>query len=229
MTKTIIISGATGNLGKEVVNTLKENKFQFSLAVDAQNADWFASMPATRSEVVELLDEKAAEIFVKNTLNEYGGIDAGIFLAGGFAEGNILDSSDADILRMLDLNFLTAFHLVKPMLRIFQKQAVGQFIFVGARPALIPSIGKEYFAYALSKRLLFELADMINADTSFPDITAAVVVPSTMDTPGTRASMPEADFSKWVSTKHVAENIHFLLSDAGRNLREAVFKIYNQS
>ncbi len=229
MKKTILISGASGNLGKDVVNVLHNESHHLSLCVDAHLANLYDNLQDTQSAVVNLLDEAAVEQFVDTAVSKNNTIDAAVMLVGAYTHGAILETTDADIKKMMELNFLTAFHLVKPLLRQFQKQGFGQFVFVGAKAAIIPVIGADNFAYALSKQMLFQLAEMINADAAYPNITAAVIVPSTMDTAATRAAAPNADFSKWVTTKHVAENIKFLLSEAGSNLKETVLKIYNHS
>jgi NAD(P)-dependent dehydrogenase (short-subunit alcohol dehydrogenase family) len=44
-------------------------------------------------------------------------------------------------------------------------------------------------------------------------ITVNAVLPSTMDTPGNRQAMPDADRSEWVSTDAVAEVIAYLASE----------------
>jgi len=40
------------------------------------------------------------------------------------------------------------------------------------------------------------------------------VLPSTMDTPGNRRAMPDADRSTWVSTEAVADVIAYLASES---------------
>ncbi|NJO02038.1 MAG: hypothetical protein HC880_10395 [Bacteroidia bacterium] len=44
-------------------------------------------------------------------------------------------------------------------------------------------------------------------------VKKALWVPSTLDTPRNRESIPQADFSKWVSLDAVADTIHFLWSE----------------
>ena len=41
-------------------------------------------------------------------------------------------------------------------------------------------------------------------------LTANVVLPGTMDTPANRKAMPDADFSKWVQPKDVADLVLWL-------------------
>jgi NAD(P)-dependent dehydrogenase (short-subunit alcohol dehydrogenase family) len=47
-----------------------------------------------------------------------------------------------------------------------------------------------------------------------------------MDTPANRASIPNADFSKWVQPAHVAALVTWLVSDAGKDVNGAVIPVY---
>ncbi|HMG83274.1 MAG TPA: SDR family NAD(P)-dependent oxidoreductase [Ferruginibacter sp.] len=227
--KNIIISGAAGGLGRDVVKKLSNSGYALSLIVDEKSINLFNDLPDQFSEAVDLLDEKAAAAFVQKAITTKGGIYAAVLLVGGYAPGDLENATDADIRKMVDLNFITAFHVVKPLLAYFEKQGAGQIILVGSKAALVASEGAKSFAYALSKSMVISLADMINANKKYPKITASVIVPSTMDTPLNRKEMPDADFTKWVPTKDVAETIDFILGTAGSNLRHTVLKIYNES
>jgi NAD(P)-dependent dehydrogenase (short-subunit alcohol dehydrogenase family) len=96
---------------------------------------------------------------------------------------------------MMTMNFATAFHLVKPLMKYFEAVGGGQFIFIGARPALVAEAGAGSFAYTLSKALIFQMAEIINAEGKSKNIRATVIVPSIIDTPDNRSAMPGADFS----------------------------------
>jgi NAD(P)-dependent dehydrogenase (short-subunit alcohol dehydrogenase family) len=51
------------------------------------------------------------------------------------------------------------------------------------------------------------------------------VLPSTIDTPANRASMPRADFAKWVTAHELAEVILFLASDAASGVTGALIPV----
>jgi 3-oxoacyl-[acyl-carrier protein] reductase len=56
-------------------------------------------------------------------------------------------------------------------------------------------------------------------------ITVNAVLPSTIDTAANRASMPDADFSKWVRPEELAEVILFLASDAASAVTGALLPV----
>jgi NAD(P)-dependent dehydrogenase (short-subunit alcohol dehydrogenase family) len=57
-------------------------------------------------------------------------------------------------------------------------------------------------------------------------VTANVILPSVIDTPTNRASMPKADPSKWLPTERIATTVRFLCSDAARSINGARLPVY---
>ncbi|MEA2910519.1 MAG: hypothetical protein QOJ15_2600, partial [Bradyrhizobium sp.] len=51
------------------------------------------------------------------------------------------------------------------------------------------------------------------------------VLPSIIDTPANRASMPKADFAKWVTPQELANVILFLASDAASAVTGALLPV----
>jgi NAD(P)-dependent dehydrogenase (short-subunit alcohol dehydrogenase family) len=56
-----------------------------------------------------------------------------------------------------------------------------------------------------------------------------VILPSTIDTPQNRASMPSADPTRWVTPDSIADVVTFLLSDASRDISGAVIPVYGNA
>ncbi|MGN7886864.1 SDR family NAD(P)-dependent oxidoreductase [Dyadobacter sp. 22481] len=229
MPKQIIVSGATGNLGKDVVKKLTALGYGLHINVREGKTDAYADNANVSNYLADLSNAQQAGHFVAEAIINAGKIEAGVLLAGGFAMAKLTDTSDADIEQMLTMNFKTAFHLVKPLMKHFEANGGGQFIFIGARPALVPEAGTGSFAYALAKSLVFQMAELINAEGKSKNITATVIVPSIIDTPDNRAAMPNSDFSKWIPATDMAEGIAFVLSDTGKKLRQTVLKLYNEA
>ncbi|HET9582613.1 MAG TPA: SDR family oxidoreductase, partial [Bradyrhizobium sp.] len=87
----------------------------------------------------------------------------------------------------------------------------GRIVNIGAMGALQASAGMG--AYAASKAGLHRLTEALAAENK-GKITVNAVLPSIIDTAANRASMPKADFTKWVKPKELADVILFLASDA---------------
>jgi NAD(P)-dependent dehydrogenase (short-subunit alcohol dehydrogenase family) len=84
-------------------------------------------------------------------------------------------------------------------------------------------------AYTLAKSLLFKFAELLNQDAKGKNVTATVIVPSTIDTPANRNSMPNANPSNWVKPQEIAGILEFIVSEQASSLREPVLKIYNNA
>lgn len=230
MSKTVLITGATGNLGRAVLQRFQQEGYRMLATLSSgPPPDYFAEL-GVESRKVDLTDEEAVQLFAQEAIENHPDLDAAVMLVGGFAAGRIEETTGAEIDKMIALNFKTAFFLTRPLLQHFTgRPGGGRFIFVGTRPALNPAEGKNLFAYALSKSLVFRLAECVNEAGKGKKVAATVVVPSTIDTPANRNAMPKADFSRWVKAEHLADSITFALSNAGGQLRESVLKMYNEA
>jgi len=226
----LIITGANGNLGLTVVNRLLKDGYHLLAASGQVGAGTLPEDKNLFITEVDLLNEDAAQKFVETACQKNPDMQAAILLVGGFAMGKLIETKKADLDKMIALNFYTAFHIVRPLLAHFLgKNQGGQFILVGSRPGLNAADGKDFFAYSLSKAMIFKLAEFINAEGKDKGVTATVIVPSTINTEANRKAMPNADFSKWVPAENIADAIAFSLSETGKMLRENVIKIYNRS
>lgn len=206
---TIIVTGAAGNLGKAVVKLFLKNTFHVSGCISLQdsNLDIYKTKLDTYS--LDLTDSSACENLVHTIFQRQKTIDAAILTVGGFTSGNIEKVTKSDFEKMFALNFVTAFNIVQPVFKQMKTQSTGgKIILIGSDPGKDGSKAKGSVAYGFSKSLLFRLAELINAEGKNKNISAHVIVPTTMDTPENRAAMPDADFSKWTTPEIIAEEIY---------------------
>jgi NAD(P)-dependent dehydrogenase (short-subunit alcohol dehydrogenase family) len=228
--KTVIITGANGNLGTATVKKFLDEGYSV-IAVDAKNdhLEFASGNKNFEFRSVDLTNESVTQDFVNDVIAKHGKVDAALLLVGGFAIGNVSATAGADIQEQFSLNFETAFFVARPLVKHMQQNGYGCLIFIGARPALNASQGKDLVAYALSKSLLFKLADFINEENKGTNIVASVVVPSTIDTAINRKSMPDANSENWVKPQQLADVLEFICSEKGLPLREPVYKVYNNA
>ena len=228
--KTVIITGANGNLGSAVTKTFIEKGYRVVATVMAEAM--MADLPLHQHlevQVVNLADEAATAAFIQSVITKYTTVDAALMLVGGFAMGNITATATADIQQQIALNFETTYHVARPLFRHMMETGNGRLVFIGARPALEASHGKNLVAYGLSKSLLFKLAEYLNEEAQGKNITATVVAPSTLDTALNRKNMPDVDPSVWVRPANLAEILEFVVSEKAATLRESVLKVYNNA
>lgn len=227
--RTILITGASGNLGAEVIRSLHQR--QYTLLATTGSAPLAAELTemVKVARQVNLTDESESSTFLHDMIQNHPDLDTAVLLVGGFALGSFVETDGAAIDKQIALNFKTAYNVVRPLISHFEKMKGGQFVLIGARPALEAGAGKNAIAYTLSKALVVQLSGLINAWGKGKHIHSTVIVPSTIDTESNRKSMPDADPAKWVKAEDLAETIAFVVSNPGSNLRDSVLKVYNEA
>ena len=230
MQKVVLVTGAAGNLGKAVSDKMIGNGYHVTGIVSPRTPSEFVHSTNMEIFQADLGDESSIREILQRIFDKYPVIDGAVLTAGGFSMGNLRKTGKNELDKMFRKNFESAYFTAREVFQKMEEQGTGgRIFFIGAKPALIPSAGKKSIAYSLSKSLLFGLSDLINEEGNKKDIHSTVIVPSIIDSPANRESMPDADFSKWVTPEVIAENISFLLSDAGRSQRQPVIRIFGES
>jgi len=228
--KTAIVTGASGNMGHAVVKKFIDQGFKV-IGTVIPNDPVAMHFPADKFEkiVVDLMSEEASQQFIDTILSTHKTIDAAILTVGGFAMGKIADTKTSDILKQYKLNFETAYNVARPVFTQMLKQNSGRIFLIGSKPGLDHRNGKGMVAYGLAKSLIFRLAELMNDESKGTGVVTSVVVPSTIDTPQNRQSMPDAKFDTWVKPEAIADILYFHCSPEASALREPVIKIYNNA
>jgi NAD(P)-dependent dehydrogenase (short-subunit alcohol dehydrogenase family) len=227
MKKVVIVTGAAGHLGQAVVDRLAREDVQLVAVVSPRKAAESLG-PHVETVALDATDEGAARTLVESVKKKHGGLHGLVATIGGFHAGGMKDTGLEEFEKMIRLNFYTAYAFARPALEAMQG-AGGRMVFIGTRPALVPAEGRNAIAYALSKSLVFGLADSLNAGTNRHGVVASVLVPGTIDTPDNRKSMPEADFAKWIPPGALADMAWELVSGRHEAWREPVVKFYGDT
>jgi NAD(P)-dependent dehydrogenase (short-subunit alcohol dehydrogenase family) len=227
---TVLISGASGNMGQAMVAKFLGEGFRVTGIVPPNDKiKMDISDPELTLSTVDLSNEPDTGKAIQELIHTNGSIDAAILTVGGFAMGDIAATSGEDISRQYQLNFLTAYHVVRPLFLHMMTIGRGKIFLVGSRPGMEMKTGKGMTAYALAKSLIFRLAELLNEEARGTDIVTTVIVPSTIDTPQNRAAMPDANFTQWVSPAAIAEAVYFYCTDQAAAIREPVIKLFSRS
>jgi NAD(P)-dependent dehydrogenase (short-subunit alcohol dehydrogenase family) len=137
--------------------------------------------------------------------------------------GKVSDTDPALWQRMLTLNLTSAFLLSRTVLPQMAERRSGRIIHIAARAALDPFPGAA--AYLVAKSALISLIRILALELAGSGVTVNGVLPTTIDTPANRKSMPEADPAAWVKPESIAQLLVFLASDAAQGLNGALIPI----
>jgi NAD(P)-dependent dehydrogenase (short-subunit alcohol dehydrogenase family) len=219
--KVVVVTGASGALGRVVAEA--------ALARGARVAgvDHAASqIPQTENRIelggVDLSDAAQAKKAIDTVAAHFGRLDALVNIAGGFAFETVAEGDPKTWQHLYSLNVLTALNASRSALGHLAGSGAGRIVNVGAMGAL--QAGSGMGAYAASKAGVHRLTEALAAEWK-GKITVNAVLPSTIDTPANRASMPRADFEKWVKPQELAEVILFLVSSAASGINGALIPV----
>ena len=219
--KVVLVTGALGALGRVVAEAAIARGAKVA-GVDHAPSNAPATPDRLEFGGVDLSDPAQARRAIDAAATHFGKLDALINIAGGFAFETVADGEEKTWQRMYALNVLTALNASRAALAHLAASGSGRIINVGAMGALHAGAGMG--AYAASKAGVHRLTEALAAEWK-GKITVNAVLPSTIDTEANRASMPKADFSKWVRPQELAEVILFLASDAASAVTGALIPV----
>ena len=224
--RTALVTGANGGLGRHVTKSLLDAGLAVvGLAPKIQPHDFdhphFTALPTTLDSFA------AAKQAVDTILAHFGKIDVLAHLVGGFAGGQtVVDTDDATLQRMFNMNLNSAFHILRAVLPPMRQAGSGRIIAIGSRAVENP--GPSVGAYSASKAALVSLIRTVAIENKDAGITANVILPGTIDTPANRRDMPGADTSQWVQPASLASLITWLCGDGGKDVTGAAIPVYGQ-
>jgi NAD(P)-dependent dehydrogenase (short-subunit alcohol dehydrogenase family) len=206
----VVVTGGLGVLGRAVGQQLQA---QGAAVVLMDKADGAA--PAGVAALiggVDLADGDTTTHAMRQAAGRLGGgLDALVNIAGGFTwetlEGGTLDTWD----RMYTMNLRTAVAASRAALPWLKASPRGSIVNVSALGSVKAAAGMG--AYAASKSGVARLTEALAEEHKATGLRVNAVLPSILDTAANRASMPDADTSRWVQPAQLAAVIGFLISD----------------
>jgi NAD(P)-dependent dehydrogenase (short-subunit alcohol dehydrogenase family) len=229
--RTVIVTGAAGNLGKAVAAAFAEQGANLVL-VDLKREGLIAAFGAETAERMfapaNLLEMAGATAVVQDALARYGRVDVLCNIAGGFRMGETVhETSDENWNFLFDINTRTLLHAVRAVVPHMIAAGGGKIVNIGAFAAQkgVAQMG----AYTASKGTVIRMTEAMAAELREKNINVNCVLPTIIDTPDNRAAMPKADPAKWVAPSDLANVIVFLASDAARAVHGAAVPVTSLS
>ena len=225
--RTVIITGAAGNLGRCVARSFLAVGANLVL-VDLHRTsleDAFGAEDERRLFApTNLLEQEQVNRAVTAAIGRYGRIDVLCNLAGGFRMGETVhETADTNWDFLFDINARTLLHAVRAAVPRMIEGGGGKIVNVGAFSAQrgLARMG----AYCAAKDAVIRLTEAMAAELRKKNINVNCVLPTMIDTPENRVAMPDADPSRWVAPEDLANVIAFLASDAARAIHGATLPV----
>ena len=233
MARTAIVTGGTGGLGTAVVGRLIDDDWRVVVP-------WVIEQELDRVRLREELDLVQADLFEPAavahvirtaTAQRDAPLRGLVNLVGGFSvSGRVHETPVDEFEQQFRLNLRGTYLMIQaavPKMLANDPPDRGSIVCVGTRAVLQPFKGAA--GYIASKAAVIALAQAVAAEYKDDLIRCNVILPSVIDTPANRASMPKADHEKWVQPEQIAGEIAHLLSPDSEPVNGAAIPVYGRA
>jgi len=230
MDRTALVTGGTGGLGTAVVSRLLAGGWRVVVP-------WIAERELERLEPVPGLVLTRADLFDPKEVAGVVAVAAGerdaplrgvVNLVGGYAAaGRVHETPIDEFEAQFRLNLRPTYLVTQAALPHLIASGGGSIVCVSTRAALRPFAGAA--GYISSKAAVIAFVGALAVEYRDDLIRANAILPSVIDTPGNRASMPNADFDRWVKPAEIAGVIAHLISADSAPTSGASVPVYGRA
>ncbi len=215
--KSVLITGAAGNLGAAAARELAARGARLALADRSQESldALLATLPDPARHIslagFDLTQPLDAAKAAAQAVAKLGGIDGLINTIGAFKMAPIGERVLDDWDFLMNLNARAVLATSAAVLPAMRLRGGGRIVHVAAGAGLRG--GAQMAVYSAAKASVMRIVESLCEEVRADGITANCLLPSTLDTPQNRAAMPDADTSDWVTPAAIARVLAFLMSD----------------
>ncbi|HEY4279226.1 MAG TPA: SDR family NAD(P)-dependent oxidoreductase [Conexibacter sp.] len=228
-TRSALVTGGTGGLGSAVVARLLDDGWRVVVP-------WVAEHELGRLDrherlvlvQADLFDAQAVAAVVAQADADGAPLRGVANLVGGFDAGKkVAEAPIEQFDEQFRLNLRPTYLVTQAALPRLVAAGGGSIVCVGTRAALQPFPGAA--GYVASKAAVIAFAQAVAVEYRNDFVRCNAILPSVVDTPANRASMPRADVSKWVAPAQIAGVIAGLFSDDFGVTSGAAIPVYGRA
>ena len=230
MAGSALITGGTGGLGSAVTQGFLDAGWRVVVPIyDEAERDRVPEHERLVLEPADLSEEaSAAAVAALAAGDEAAPLRAVVNLVGGFAAGERVHATPvAEFEAQLRLNLRPTYLVCQAALPHLLAGGGGAIVCVSSRAALRPFSGAA--GYIVGKAAVLAFVDALAAEYRKDDIRVNAILPSVIDTPANRRSMPDADYGRWVRPQQIADVIRFLCEDGSQAISGAHVPVYGRA
>ena len=228
--KVVLITGGTGAFGRTLVKRFLDTgaKTIASFRNETEAVKLKRVNPQVEIIKLDISSEKEILKAVPILIRKFAKIDILVNTVGGYLGGkNVTQLGEDEWEAMMNLNLKSAFLISKHVIPVMKSGNGGNIILVSSKTGL-KSDGYDS-AYAASKAALIRFVESISLEFREDNININCILPTTIDTEANRRAMPNADFSKWLSSEDLANVVLFLSSSDSKVINGAAIQTYGLS
>lgn len=214
--RVVLITGATGVLGREVARVFAADGARLGLV--GTDHDRLASVARSLGlgddrwvgGVGDLRSREGTHAAVDAVVGAFGRVDVLAHLVGGYTGGTpVADLDPSDIAGMLDQHLWSTFHVTQAVVAGMVERGWGR-VFAVVPPVVADPVAKNG-AYAAGKAAQDALLRTLAREVAGAGVTVNLVVVKAIDENGERATDPKK--ASWTGPEEIAATFRFLASD----------------
>jgi len=240
----VIVTGATGGIGKSIVNKYAEQGFALAIAdKDEDEANKLANEINHNGGMAmvfygDLLDQSYCDNLTSEVQTKLGTVGILINNAGFMSRGDITQTSDEDYELSMKINVEAPFRLIRASIPLMVESGGGSIVNISSCWGINP--GPNHLIYCTTKAALAAMTKCLGRDHAHQNIRINAVCPNEVNTPMLRTGFeirglnPDdaiEELNQSVPIGHIAEPeeiadvVAFLSSDEARYICGSLVEI----
>ncbi|MDC0470515.1 SDR family NAD(P)-dependent oxidoreductase [Candidatus Pseudothioglobus singularis] len=240
----VLVTGATGGIGKSIVNKYSQQGFTLAIAdKDEEQANKLVheinhGNGKAMAFPGDLLDQNYCDSLANEVQKKLGSIDILINNAGLMRRGDITQTSDEDYDLSMKINVEAPFRLIRAAIPLMAEAGGGSIVNVSSCWGINP--GPNHLIYCTTKAALAAMTKCLGRDHAHQNIRINAVCPNEVNTPMLRTGFeirglnPDdaiEELNQSVPIGHIAEPeeianvVSFLSSDEARYICGSLVEI----
>ncbi|HLT29438.1 MAG TPA: SDR family NAD(P)-dependent oxidoreductase [Myxococcaceae bacterium] len=224
--KVVLVTGASRGIGAAIARTLGAEGASLVLCSRTREAldDTVQALEREKVPVLaqacDVADVSQVEALVAAAQGRFGRVDVLVNNAGIVVRRSLLDMEDADYTRVLDVNLVGPFLLIRRLVPGMIERHEGRIINVSSISGTLGSPRQS--GYCASKWGLNGLTRSLAEELKGTGVTVTAVLPGSVDTDMLKGS----GFAPEVTPQEIADTVRWLASDAPASMTGALVEVF---